>query len=368
MARIVAGFEQAARIHDVARSSMNALIPETAACTTHRAVLDRAEAAHLQVLFGGGGPVVGRVVDHDDEEAGSLAGHLAIDRREAVLVADRRPDRRETRGSRSATPRCPGSDRPEPGRSPRSNRAPCGTARTPRTAPASPSRTGRRSRPPRRTRASRCAAVPSGSSVTRAGDRRRPTVAIAWLTAVIMQGVRRDPGIERSLPQTTRSGGSSASWRWRSMFSRATAHVLVRTDAGLGPSETSTWIVATSSVQAVRSRDRDRRRGPPPGRRPRRPGRAPPLGDHSPPLPREQQQTRHHHHQEGQGPHPADGREGQRGGVDLGHAELPPVRTRRAGSPSDPLDDGPQARQPERAEQRRARVARRPAPRPRTPP
>ena len=103
---------------------------------------------------------------------------------------------------------------------------------------------------------------------------------------------------------------------------------------------------------AVRSRDRDRRGhhrqddGPDGQDERRRPATTPP------PLPREEEQAGDHHHQEGQRPHPADGREGQRGGVDLGHAELPPAEAAERDHPSEPLDDGPQGRQPERADER----------------
>ena len=90
--------------------------------------------------------------------------------------------------------------------------------------------------------------VPSGSSVTAPAIVGAPTVAIAWLTAVIIKGSDVTPGSSAPSPQTTRSGGSSASWRWRSMFSRATA------TSSSAPTRswteaTSTWIVATSRVR-----------------------------------------------------------------------------------------------------------------------
>ena len=315
------------------------------------AVLDRAEPAHLQVLFGGGGPVVGGVVDHDDEEA-RRPRVPSVDRSRGSCSRSRSGSRSGgDPATRSASPRSRARDPPAPGRSPRSSRAVCGTARTRRTAPASPSRTGRRSGPPRRTRASPCAAVPSGSSVTAPAIVGAPTVAIAWLTADMSSGSAVTPGSSAPSPHTTRSGGSWVSSRCRSMFRRATA------TSSSAPTRswteaTSTWIAATSTERPfgagrgiAAGHHGERRRADGQGERPR-PSATPP------PLPGEQEQPGHDDHRERQGPDPADGREGQRGRVDLGHAQLAPSEPAERDHASDPFDDRPQAGEPEGPEQR----------------
>ena len=313
-------------------------------------VLDRAEAAHLQVLLGGGGPVVGRVVDHDDEEARPLPGHLAVDRREAVLVTDRRPDRRETgdRDQRHLGARR-SIDRNLVGR------------RDPTELPAErhvlPERHELHLHVPvddlaRRVERERHGALGAVGIVRDgAGDRGCPDGRDRLAHRGHHQWIRRDTGIERSLPPDDEVGRIVRELEMAVDVQPRDRDVLVRADQILDRGDVD---LDRGDVEgsAVRSRDRDRRghhrqdEGRDGQDECRRPATTPP------PFPREQEQTRHDHHQEGQGPDPADGREGQRGGVDLRHAELPPAEPAERDHPSDPLDHGPQPRQPERAEQR----------------
>lgn len=72
---------------------MTAVMPLIAAWTTAR--LDRADAAHDEVLARGGRHPVRGVVDREDEELRSVEHHRALDLREGVLEADRRTERRE---------------------------------------------------------------------------------------------------------------------------------------------------------------------------------------------------------------------------------------------------------------------------------
>ena len=312
-------------------------------------VLDRAEAAHLQVLFGGGGPVVGGVVDHDDEEARALLGHLAVDRREAVLVTDRRPDRRETgdRDQRHLVTR-------------RSIHRDLIGRRDPTELPAERHVLAERhqlhlhvpvddpARPVERERHGALGAI--GIVGDGAGDRGCPDGRDRLAHRGHHQRIRRDPRIERSLPPHDEVGRIVREREMAVDVEPGDRDVLVRADEILdrGDVDLDRRDVEGSAVGS-RDRDRhghDRQEDGPGGQDQRRRTATTP-----PPFPREQEQAGDHHHQEGQRPDPADRREGQRGGVDLGHAQLPPAEPAERDHPSDPFDDGPQARQPERAEQ-----------------
>ena len=194
--------------------------------------------------------------------------------------------------------------------------------------------------------------VPSGSSVTAPAIVGAPTVAIAWLTADMSSGSAVTPGSSAPSPHTTRSGGSCAELEVavdvqagdRDVFVRAD-EILDRGDVDLdrGDVDHGTPFGAGSGIAAGHHGEGDRADGQ--GERPR-PSATPP------PLPGEQEQPGHDDHQERQGPDPADGREGQRGCVDLGHAELAPAEPAERDHASDPFDHRPQRGQPERAEQR----------------
>ena len=294
------------------------------------AVLDRAEPAHLQVLFGGGGPVVGGVVDHDDEEARALAYHLPVDRREAVLVADRGPDRGETRqrDQRHLVPRhtihrhLVGRRDPAELLAERHVLAE-GHELHLHVPVDDPARRVERERH----RALRAVGVVGH----RARDRGRPDGRDRLAHRRHELRVRGHAGVERPLAPHDQVRGVLRELEVAVDVQTGDRDVFVHADEVLDRGDIH---LDRGDVHGatVRSRDGDRRghnrdgdRAEGQGERPRPPATPPPLRG-------EQEQPGHDDHREGQGPHPADGREGQRRVRRPGSPPAAPIRTRRAGS------------------------------------
>ncbi len=343
-------FEQATRIHDPA-----VLVDERADAGHRRvhdpsSVLGRAEPAHQQVLLGGGGALVGGVVDHDDQEARAQARHLAVDRREAVLVADgradlRQPRQRDQRDLLSGRP----VHRHLVGRRDPAERSSERHVLAERHQLDLLVAVDDRARPVERQRDGALGAVAGVGD--RTGDRRcshrRDGVAH------LVHGARivRHTGIERSLapdhevrgilrqPQMAvdvESGDRDVFLVADEMLHRRDVHLqrgdIDRATIGVGRRDGG----RDDGHGDRRHRERERPR----------PATTPP------PLPREQQQPGHQHDRERERPHPPDRRERERRRVHLSRPELsPPEPAEREHAP-DPFDDRPQARQPERPEHR----------------
>ena len=365
------GLEQPPRVHDVA-----ARIDEGADARDGRvhhppSVLDRAEAAHLQVLLGCRGPVVGRVVDRDHEEPGAEPHHLPVDRREAVLVADRGPERRQAgeRDERDLLPRDAVDRDLLGGRDPAQHVAERHVL-TERHEVHLRVLVHDRPRPVERER--HRSLVPLRIAGHRSGERRHTDGRDDVHDRTSGLGVVQRARVERALAPDDQVGGIGGE--------RAVPiHVQHRHGDVLGVADEMLHGIHVHlddrdvdglAVGGRRGRDRRRRDHDDPGQR-GRPERPHPTTT-PPPLEGEQHRSGDEHHQEGEPQGAGDRGEREGGSIHLRRGELAPREPSERERAPDPLDQRPERGEAERPEQRMLgsphRAARGRRRRPRTPP